>query len=156
MRAQRDIVRLPLRYFPAIPFNGRGRRATLLPDMEPYLMLRGTMEAGGSGVILSEGVPVQLPPGIARLHFDLPGVEEEDETECVVFAAYREDGESLRLQKPDDPMAEQVIVAGDPENISRLSERIAKRYTVISGVFVSLNLLVNVPLLFLVLSLVIR
>jgi len=156
MRAQRDIVRLPLRYFPAIPFNGRSRRATLLPDMEPYLMVRGTLETGGAGVMLSEGVPIRLPSGITRLQFDLPGVKEKDGAECVVFAAYREDGETIRLQKPDDPMAEQVLVQGDPETISLLSERIARRYTVVSGIYISLNLVVNVPLLFLVLSLVIR
>jgi hypothetical protein len=156
MRAQRDIVRLPLRYFPSIPHNGRGRRATLLPDMEPYLMVRGTIEAGGSGVMHSEGVPIQLPAGMARLQFSLPGVKEDDGRECVAFAAYREEGEGIRLQKPDDPMAEQVLVTGDPETISGLSERIARRYTVISGLFISLNLVVNIPLLFLVLSLVIR
>jgi hypothetical protein len=156
MRAQRDIVHLPLRYFPPIPHNGRGRRATLLPDMEPYLMVRGTMEADGSGLMLSEGVPIRLPPGISRLRFDLPGVKGNDGGECVAFAAYREEGEGIRLQKPDDPMAEQVLVPGDPETISGLSERIARRYTVISGLFISLNLVVNIPLLFLVLSLVIR
>ena len=161
MRAQRDIVRLPLRYFPSAPFSARGRRATLLPDMEPYLMVRGTLEGDGSAVMRSEGALIPLPPDIARLQLDLPASKRgrrqwQTNGECVAFAAYREDGESIRLQKPDDPMAEQVLVPGDPETISRLSERTARRYTLISGVFISLGLLVNVPLLFLVLSLVIR
>jgi hypothetical protein len=160
MRAQRDIVRLPLRYFPSAPFSARGRRATLLPDMEPYLMVRGVLETDGSGVMLSEGVPIRLPSDIARLQIDLPGMkggtEGTKDGECVAFAAYREDGEGIRLQKPDDPMAQQVLVPGDPETISRLSERSASRYTMISGAFISLNLLVNVPLVFLVLSLVLR
>ena len=45
MRAQRDVIRLPLRYFPPSADGHRGRRATLLPDMEPYLMVRGMMDA---------------------------------------------------------------------------------------------------------------
>jgi hypothetical protein len=155
MRAQRDIVRLPLRYFPPSPSGVRARRATLLPDLEPYLMVRGKLEGSGSAVMDSEGALIPLPHGIVRLQVDLPGTDSGN-GECVAFAAYREEGEGIRLQKPDDPMAEQVLVPGDPETISRLSERRARRYTMISGVFISLNLLVNVPLLFLVLSLVIR
>jgi hypothetical protein len=161
MRAQRDIVRLPLRYFPSSRFNERGRRATLLPDMEPYLMVRGTVSGSGPDAIRSEGLLIPLPPDIRRLSLDLPPARggrevEGKDGECVAFAAYREDGEGIRLQKPDDPMAEQVLVPGDPETISRMSERRARGYEMVSGAFISLNLLVNVPLLFLVLSLVIR
>ena len=43
LRVQRDVVRLPLRYFPASQGGARSRRATLLPDMEPYVMIRGTI-----------------------------------------------------------------------------------------------------------------
>jgi len=161
LRAQRDIVRLPLRYFPPDSPGAPARLATLLPDMEPYVMVRGVVVTTGSGHLLSEGIPVRLPADITRLEVDLPGVAEGARPgksgECVAFAAYREGGEQgIRLQKPEDPMAEQVLVPGDPETISRLSERRASRYTIISGMFISLNLLVNVPLLFLALSLLIR
>ena len=55
MRAQRDVIRLPLRYFPPSADGNRGKRATLLPDMEPYLMVRGMMDGAHAEVIVSEG-----------------------------------------------------------------------------------------------------
>ncbi len=46
LRVQRDVVRLPLRYFPASEASRSPRRATLLPDLEPYIMVRGTRDPG--------------------------------------------------------------------------------------------------------------
>ena len=74
----------------------------------------------------------------------------------MAFAAYREVGDGIELLKPEDPMAEQVLVPGDPESISRASERTARWYEGISAVLITLNVIVNVPLVFLLLSLLIR
>ncbi len=53
-------------------------------------------------------------------------------------------------------MAEQVLVPGDPESISRASERTARWYEVLSALMITLNVMVNVPIVFLLLSLLIR
>jgi hypothetical protein len=160
MRAQRDVIRLPLRYFPPSADGQRDRRATLLPDMEPYLMVRGLMEGVHAEVIFSEGVRITLPPGIRRLEVDLPSRRrkqgEGSLQECVAFAAYREIDDGIELLKPEDPMAEQVLVPGDPESISRASERTARWYEVLSALMITLNITVNVPIVFLLLSLLIR
>lgn len=160
MRAQRDVIRLPLRYFPPSVDGQRGRRATLLPDMEPYMMVRGLVEGAHSDVIVSEGVRITLPPGISRLEVDLPSRKRKREKdslqECVAFAAYREVEDGIELLKPEDPMAQQFLVPGDPESISRASERTARRYEIVSALLITLNITVNLPIVFLLLSLLIR
>jgi hypothetical protein len=128
--------------------------------MEPYLMVRGTMDGTDAGVIVSEGAPITLPPGIRRLEVDLPARRRTragaSAQECVAFAAYREIGDGIELLKPEDPMAEQVLVPGDPESISRASERTARWYEAMSALLITLNIIVNVPIVFLLLSLLIR
>ena len=161
MRAQRDVVRLPLRYFPPSIGEPRARRETLLPDKEPYLMIRGTMAENDPNVIVCDGARVSLPTGIGRIPVDLPArwgrPSGEGRTRgCVVFAAYRETPGGILLQKPEDPMAEQILVPGDPQWISHASEQIARRYEIVSGFFISLNMVVNVPLMFVLLALLIR
>ena len=111
-------------------------------------------------VIVSDGTPIALPPGIRRLKVDLPSRRRRGAgstaEECVAFAAYREIGDSIELLKPEDPMAEQVLVPGDPESMSRASERTARWYEIVSGILITLNIVVNVPIIFLLLSLLIR
>jgi hypothetical protein len=160
MRAQRDVIRLPLRYFPPSADGYRGKRATLLPDMEPYLMVRGTVDGVHAEVIVSDGMPITLPLGMRRLEVDLPprrrGRAGSPPRECVAFAAYRENADGIELLKPEDPMAEQVLVPGDPESMSRASERTARWYEIVSALLITLNIVVNVPIVFLLLSLLIR
>ena len=160
LRVQRDVVRLPLRYFPASAEAVRGRRATLLPDMEPYLMIRGTRDRGDPEVIVSEGERMTLPPGISRVEVDLPrgGMRRLGRSECelVAFCGYTVEGNGVRLRKPDDPMAGDVLLPGDPEVLSRESERAARRDELVSAAFVVLDVAVNLPLVFILLSLVIR
>jgi hypothetical protein len=128
--------------------------------MEPYLMVRGTRDDEDSGVIVSEGVRLALPPGISRVLVDLPrrGTRRRGErgSELVAFCAYTVDGDGVLLRKPDDPMADCVLLPGDPEVLSRESERAARRAELASVLFVALNAFMNLPLVFLLLSLVIR
>jgi len=160
LRVQRDVVRLPLRYFPPSSGAIRGRRATLLPDMEPYLMVRGTRDEADPEVIVSEGARLALPPGIPRIEVDLPRGRPRRqgnvEGELVAFCGYTVEGDGVRLRKPDDPMAGHVLLPGDPEVLSRESERAARRDELVSAAFIALDVVVNLPLVFLLLSLVIR
>ncbi len=161
LRAQRDIVRLPLRWFPAPAAAAPpGRRATLLPDMEPYAMLRGSLDPADPSVFLCDGARISLPPEAVRLAVDLPALGRNSERgpgpDSVLFSAYAMDGESVRLVPTEDPMAGLVLVPGIPEAIAKASEKGAQRLTALSALFLSLNIVVNVPLLFFVLVLVIR
>src|SRR5208337_3508208 len=71
-RVQRDVAALPLRYFPPSAGGARSRRATLLPDMEPYIMVRGAVEEGDPAVIVSDGMSLPLPPDIVRVDAEMP------------------------------------------------------------------------------------
>jgi len=153
MRAHRDVVRLPLRYFPRLPGAGRARQATLLPDMEPYIMIRGTLRSDPPAIV-SEGVAAALPEPLQEISEGLPGSERA--AECVVFGAYREQGDGIALSRPEDPMAELVLVRGDPETIAGACDRAALRGEIVSALFIALNIAVNLPLVFLILSLLVR
>jgi hypothetical protein len=166
LRVQRDVVRLPLRWFP--PSGTRSRRAALLPDMEPYLMVRGKRDPMRPECIVSEGVHLELPQGITRVQVTLPagrrrgsnrletGSDGVVDPEVVAFCAYAEDGDGLKLRRPEDPMADHVLLPGDPEELARDSERAAKVSALVSVTFIGLDVLINLPLVFLLLSLVIR
>ncbi len=151
LRAQRDVVRLPLRFFPRPGARG-GTRAALLPDMEPYAMLRGTED--GAGVVVADGQRVALPAGTIRLPVDLPslGRRREKAGECVVFGSYEVGEEGLVLVPSGDPMAGVMLVPGIPDAIASASDRAARVFTSLSALFISLNVVVNAPLLLVLLS----
>jgi hypothetical protein len=160
LRVQRDIVRLPLRYFPPSEASTQSRRATLLPDLEPYLMVRGTRDPADAGVIVCDGTRLTLPPGITRVELELPagpGRRPRSAGEDIVaFCGYREHGTGVQLRRTDDPMADHVVLPGDPEELARECERAARRSALVSMALIGLDTLVNLPLVFILLSLVIR
>jgi hypothetical protein len=160
LRVQRDLVQLPLRAFPPPVGGTRSRRAALLPDMEPYAMIRGARDPADPDVIIAGTERLVLPPGISRLEVALPGRLAGgaglDTGQIVVFAGYAMDGEEMRLVKPDDPMAGMVLVPGDPRVIAAASDRAARLFEVVSVCFLGLTIVVNTPLVFLLLSLLIR
>ena len=160
LRVQRDVVRLPLRYFPVPRGGSPSRRATLLPDMEPYVMIRGRLDATDPGVMVSDGLRLAVPTDMVRVEVDLPsgGLRRLKglSGECVACCGYSAEGESVSLRKPDDPMAGNVLLPGDPEALSLECERAARRAEMVSATFIALDALVNLPLVFLLLSLVIR
>ena len=145
--------------------------------MEPYLMIRGTIESTGYGgaestgyggaestgyggaVIVSEGVRMAIPSGMAQVQVDLPRGRRRRlkwSGESVACCGYSTEGDNVVLRKPDDPMAGSVLLPGDPEALSKECGRAARRYELVSVAFIAFDALVNVPLVFLLLSLAIR
>jgi hypothetical protein len=149
LRAQRDMLRLPLRYYAPEPAGERSRRGgkrkkpaearparaeaprasaealTRLPTGEPYLMsadprllirgelaIRGAAGAGPRGW-LPEGIPVLFgtPTGP-----DAP-----------------RPGEERWVQQPADPMAELVLVTGEPTVLAEACERRARLLEFLAG-----------------------
>jgi hypothetical protein len=164
MRAQRDVVRLPLRYFPPQASGRlpppRGQMAVLLPDREPYLMVRGVLRGGEPATITATAAGgdtrVELPPGIERLALELPrrlDAGGEGGEESVAFGCYREDGEALRLAAPEDPMAPLILVPGDPHALAAAFSREARRLEVVSALLIGVNIAANAVLVFLLLAL---
>lgn len=169
LRIQRDLARLPLRYFPAgAGQNGEPRRTTMLPDREPYIMIRGRMETDAAGpgaqvgaeIRCADGQRIPLPPDMRKLTIDLPRRARPSSAssadECVVFGRYSEDGGRITILKPEDPMADRILVPGDPEMISATSGHTARFYELASGAFIVLNVAINLPLMFILLLILIR
>jgi hypothetical protein len=161
MRVQRDMVRLPLRYFPEADGEPRAQRATLLPDMEPYLMVRGTRDLDDPGTLLCGNERITIPADMPEREIEMPAFFRRasrpmSQREYVAFAGYEADEKGIRLMKPEDPFAQMVIVAGDPRRIARTSEQAARLYELIAAVLISIDVVVNVPLVFLLLSQIIR
>jgi len=108
LRAERDLLRLPLRYFTE---GGPAReQSVLLPTGERYLMCR-------EGAVAVEGKPeTRRCAGHA------------DTRESWLFGAV-EEGEGRRaLRRPRDPMAELLRVPGDPALLAVRCERTARWY----------------------------
>jgi hypothetical protein len=160
LRVQRDVLRLPLRYFPAPPNAAETRRTVQLPDGEPYIMIRGAEEEGSPGAILSGGARLALPPGVTRVDVRLPRASRRrlrgTAGERVAFCGCSGEGDGMQLRTPDDPMAGSVVLPGDPEALSRESGRAAVAGELVSAAFLALDVAVNIPLIFILLSLVIR
>ncbi len=136
LRAERDLHRLPLRYFK----NG-SRESAFLPDGQDYRMVRGSAEqvraaVGGASV---PPVPLSIAPS---------------GDDAFLFGAVS-DG-NPQIMKPRDPMAGLTLIRGVPEeNAQRCSQR-ARFYTLLSGVFFSLDIVPNLVLVFAVLRMLVR
>jgi len=189
LRAQRDTIRAPLRYFEtpeessgsagwvgpyathmAGPYAARraglyaardgkpATRYTLLPDQEPYVMIRGSPAMDGTRAILCGDQRIEIPEGTAEAEVSLPWMYRRlaRQGEWVVFSGCRRDEDGLTLRRAQDPMAEQLIVPGDPGEISRASERAARGFQALAGFLLILDVAVNFPLLVLLLTRLIR
>jgi len=150
LRAQRDLQRLPLRYF-RLPGSGAG--AARLPNGERYVMLHGRREEMESRI----GEDAR-----GRVLFDRPRFTSSGD-EVYLFGALAESGDSPQpavahptvahptVGHPTDPMAELILTQGNPEiNAQRCSRR-SKIFTLLSGLFLSLDVVPNLFLAFMVL-----
>lgn len=155
MRAQRDVVRLPLRYFPPFdPGEDRQQRGALLPDMEPYVMLRGRVHGQGPVFLRTGGMDVEIPAGTQRVEVDLP--RRAGSAASVAFGSYRETEQGIELHAPEDPLAGLVLLPGEPQALAEACSREARWLEILSALFIGLDAAVNLPLVFLLLSLAIR
>jgi hypothetical protein len=105
LRAERDLLRLPMRYFPE--GEPAAERLTLLPNGERYLMCR-------EGALAVEGEPeTRSCSGSRRAG------------EAWLFGAVEERQGRRTLRRPADPMAELLRVPGDPAQLASRCERLA-------------------------------
>lgn len=173
LRAERDVLRLPLRYF-------RGDEDTaVLPDGEPYLEMvvsrkqadllqqRGAAlerlpfgsdgdwepiefyafgkaaDASGEASNGATAGPFAGPPDVPA---DEPAASEREQTDPPV-----------PLERPRDPMAELVVVAGGhPSWLAKQCQRRAKRLELSALVTFAATIVINLYLVLLVVSRLIR
>jgi hypothetical protein len=152
LRAERDLLLLPLRYFPegrGVPrmawvgaraaAGQDGERAVMLPTGERYLMTRG---AGGLRV---EGEPELRRGGRAA-----------DGEESWLFGAVEERRGRRVLKRPADPMAELLRVPGHPAVLARGCDWSARWYELAAGACFAVGAGVNLFAVFLLLAKLLR
>ncbi|MFP4483461.1 MAG: hypothetical protein ACOCYG_00560 [Spirochaetota bacterium] len=138
LRAERDLLRLPLRYGPP------GFTETILPDGEPYVRRE---------------YPASELESDTTLLWRRPSVATEPGDRAIVFGTVhdRKPAEATQLPAPpQDPMAERVALPGDPEFLSEASQRRARIMELSAGACILAALLANLYLLILVVSLLFR
>jgi hypothetical protein len=133
LRANRDLLSLPLRYF------GQGARPPAsadLPDGGTYVYRALNPDEAG----LLETTPIRSADA-----GPIPTIANEA-SGCSYFGQLARYGESIHtapLRRPDDPMAEYLIVPGDPAWLSVACQNLARRYAVLSAVAFGLGLGIN-------------
>ncbi len=132
LRAERDLLRLPLRYFPE---EGAGGECTaLLPTGESYLMCR-------EGALAVEGEPETRRCS-----------RHPDTGESWLFGAVEERQGRRTLRRPADPMAELLRVPGDAADLSAFCERTARRYELAAAACFATGLGINLFMVLLLLA----
>ncbi len=135
LRAERDLQRLPLRYFrQKVDFQNE-ESVTLLPDGQSYAMIRGSRR----------GIEGKMAPGDGIS--EPPLTVQPSGNELYLFGA--RSGEFV--VQPEDAMAERVLIRGNPElNAQRCSVR-ARTYELMSAAFFALDIIPNFFLILLIL-----
>ncbi len=141
-RAERDLLRLPIRYFDdRHPEDGMH---AVLPDGETY------------GVIETRDIDTarSIAPG-AKIRPSLFTRTIRSVDRYFVFGRVEPDAArngKRRCERPDDPLAEYLILPGDPIELSVRSRRVARMYEVTALVSFVTCYLINAALSFLVFS----
>ncbi len=118
LRAERDLLRLPLRYFP--DRAAEPERLVRLPGGEPYIMTRddsfviqGELDIRGSSLPRFSGLRSR---------------------EYTLFGRYEETPHALR--EPEDPMGELVLVLGSPAELAAACARRARLFELLAAVLI--------------------
>ncbi len=138
LRAERDLLLLPLRYFPGARRARRGLlappaaaappEATVpLPSGEAYLMTRDPAIRVEDGLLIRG---TGLGPGMRR-------------GEYTLFGAPRERDGARVLGRPVDPMAELALTLGDPQTLALGCNRRARTLEILSALSFFVGLAVN-------------
>lgn len=142
LRAERDLLQLPLRFFPS---DAEGPyQETITPDGIPLAMVRIDTKTNG----------------IEKAYLGNPTVRtssliKESDCACVIGTPIKVEGR-LQLQEPDDPMAEFLLVPGNPASLSDECARKAHLFEITAAVVLTVGLLVNVTLVFLLFTLFLK
>jgi hypothetical protein len=134
LRAQRDLFRLPLRYFETsetwkkVPYH---EQVVTLPTNEPYLLTNRPDGIVGEKLIIRDGGMLSLP--------------ENQRGDYFLFGTLKQ-GSPRVISRPEDPMAELVLVLGDPVLMSTACSRRARGLELLAALFIFSGLAINLLL----------
>jgi hypothetical protein len=150
LRAERDLLNLPLRYFPgkAIVDADKPIVYSQLPDKSTYVMIKSTPSSSASYI------PVQ---GSVRIRGSslVPG-HTIRENNCFLFGQYIKEEDGEYITEPSDPMAELIQIPGNPKTLARECIRKAKVNTFFAAFCIISEIVLNLFLLLFILQYLIR
>jgi len=138
LRAERDLLRLPFRYFPEnIQIDSEICTATL-PSGEKYIMQKWRPGEKDNKHFLTPDVKIR-GSSLSR--------QEGEEGTFFLFGAYKTNNQ---IKKPVDPMAELVCIPGNPLELALACNSKSKKLGILSAIFIFTGLIMNHFLLFLI------
>jgi hypothetical protein len=135
LRSQRDLLLLPLRYFPPDADLSADRTTTPLRNREQYVGLRWQPGRTDSLITLNPQMKIRGNP--------LPGRSDE-EGAYYLFGVQAENG----VQPSLDPMVELLCLPGNPRRLADACAHKSKELGLVSAVCIFSGLLVNFTLIF--------
>ncbi|RKX78612.1 MAG: hypothetical protein DRP87_05745 [Spirochaetes bacterium] len=140
-RAERDLLKLPVRYFKDISDNPDYLSA-VIPTGEPYIMKR-------LAAVDAYRYHQELKDAKVRTSRLLKQSNRSTD-DCYIFGVQTPGENGIRIGKPKDPMAELLIVPGNPVFLSSKCESKARTYELLAAAVFFTGLVIN---LFIVISL---
>ncbi|MFW5684466.1 MAG: hypothetical protein ACOC1I_06410 [Spirochaetota bacterium] len=135
LRAHRDVLRLPLRYFV------HDEACANLPTGELYCKRDLTRDALSEAV--SAGLTVLEPPPMLRA-----SLQTGAGTRYTLFGRPGDE----QLAPPADPLAEWVAVRADPVELSEACQRTAKRYELLALIILGVGMVANLAIVMIVVA----
>jgi hypothetical protein len=136
LRAERDLLKLPLRYLSDPSGLERDEHFAFLPDGEKYVMLRRSKDAKQFDPLFS----LNIPHRGCSLEKKVAG-----EKDYYFFGT--PDRKKL-LNKPQDPMGELIAIPGNPYELAEACQKKSVKVGLLSAVFIFSGLLINLILIF--------
>ncbi len=143
LRAERDLLQLPLRYFQK-PLSGTPTAETFLPDGSMYCMYRIQNIDLIDSPEVKENLKIRTVSLIQHLH--------DKVNDYYMFGSLPEQGSGFPVT-PEDPMAEYLIIPGNPEELSLECAHQARKFEIQAILAYSLGLGGNFILVFVMLRL---
>ncbi|MBN1798700.1 MAG: hypothetical protein JW822_08985 [Spirochaetales bacterium] len=137
LRAERDLLKLPLRYLSDLGGLEKNECSAELPDGEKYIMLRKSKAAKQYDPLF------RLPITHRECSLYKKVAEEKD------YYFFGTPGKNRLLKKPQDPMGELIAIPGNPFKLAEACQKKSIKVGILSAIFIFSGLLINLVLLFL-------
>jgi hypothetical protein len=147
LRAERDLFQLPLRYFPDP--GADDYQTVTLPDGETLAMLRKAHTSENPFHHCAPGVKLRSSNVLQK---DLEKLAEEH----YIFGKPDGSGNPVQFTAPRDPMAEFLVVPGNPAELSAQCAKRAHLFELTAGVVFGIGMLFNIVLVFALFTLIIK
>ena len=156
LRAERDLIRLPLRYFPEDESNNNECRVSEFPTNEKCIEIHTSSWDKKTGTLKCESNIYKLKNKAQIRGGLLLNWDKQFNNSYTVYGKYIVENSYRYIEKPNDPMAEIVAIPGQPEELSSRCQHKARYYELLSAIFIFSDLAMNLFLILFILHYYIR